>query len=191
MPIYSSPRPGASRPVGSSALPLYYNSPPPAPPPLAYGSASKNRIMSPMGSSGMHIYTNTPSSSSLSACLSSSQSQSSSALAVVEGAGGALKVATDRPHLVSMGGGRLSTAITLHPINEGRTVLGSGGMGAVPDIVVMGTGVEPEHCILVNTGGVVTLTPIATMVAIDGLKITTPTRLTQANGEMMDKNGIK
>ncbi|XP_076060048.1 uncharacterized protein LOC143036506 isoform X4 [Oratosquilla oratoria] len=100
-------------------------------------------------------------------------------LAVTEGAGGAVKVATDRPHLVSMGGGRLSTAVTLHPINGGRTILGVGGMGVVPDIVVMGTGVEPEHCYLDNVKGTVTLTPIASKVAIDGVAITKPTRLTQ------------
>ncbi|XP_068238737.1 pleckstrin homology-like domain family B member 1 isoform X2 [Palaemon carinicauda] len=172
MPIYSSPRPGISRPVGGSALPLYYNSPPPPPALLP----PKGRKLSPSGSTHMHIYTNT---SSANLSLSGLRPQNASALAVVEGAGGAVKVATDRPHLVSMGGGRLSTAITLHPINEGRTVLGSGGMGTVPDIVVIGTGVEAEHCILVNTGGIVTLTPIASMVAIDGLKITAPTRLTQ------------
>ncbi|XP_064098310.1 pleckstrin homology-like domain family B member 1 isoform X3 [Macrobrachium nipponense] len=174
MSIYSSPRPGVSRPVGGAALPLYYNSPPPPPAVLP----PRDRKHSPSGASThMHIYTNT---SSANLSLTGLRPQNSaSALAVVEGAGGAVKVATDRPHLVSMGGGRLSTAITLHPINEGRTVLGSGGMGTVPDIVVIGTGVEAEHCILVNTGGVVTLTPIASMVAIDGLKITAPTRLTQ------------
>lgn len=36
------------------------------------------------------------------------------------GRGGALKLQTDTPHLVSMGGGRLSTAVTLHPIPQGE-----------------------------------------------------------------------
>ncbi|KAG8236704.1 hypothetical protein J437_LFUL017159 [Ladona fulva] len=35
------------------------------------------------------------------------------------GPGGALKVHSDKPHLVSIGGGRLSTAVTLMPIPEG------------------------------------------------------------------------
>lgn len=37
----------------------------------------------------------------------------------VKEAGRALKVHTESPHLVSMGGGRLSTAVTLHPLPEG------------------------------------------------------------------------
>jgi hypothetical protein len=39
-------------------------------------------------------------------------------LEVVE-SGRALKVQTDTPHLVSLGGGRLSTAVTLHPLPQG------------------------------------------------------------------------
>lgn len=37
----------------------------------------------------------------------------------VREAGRALKVQTDNPHLVSLGSGRLSTAVTLHPLPEG------------------------------------------------------------------------
>ena len=114
---------------------------------------------------------------------SSSNSSNTSGLAVTEGVGGTVKVATDRPHLVSMGSGRLSTAVTLHPINEGKTIMGAGGMGVIPDIVVLGTGVDPEHCILNNDSGVVTLTPIAPMTVIDGLRITAPTRLTQGKAQ--------
>lgn len=33
--------------------------------------------------------------------------------------GRALRVQTETPHLVSMGSGRLSTAVTLHPLPEG------------------------------------------------------------------------
>lgn len=35
--------------------------------------------------------------------------------------GKGLKVQTDKPHLVSLGSGRLSTAITLLPLEEGRS----------------------------------------------------------------------
>ena len=45
-------------------------------------------------------------------------------LEVVE-AGRALKVQTDTPHLVSLGGGRLSTAVTLHPLPRGNGTLSS------------------------------------------------------------------
>lgn len=96
-------------------------------------------------------------------------------LEVVE-AGRALKVQTDTPHLVSLGGGRLSTAVTLHPLPQGRVTIGT---NRDLDIVMQGTGVEPVHCHIENSNGVVTLYPIAEMTTVDGLKVTTPTRLTQ------------
>lgn len=34
--------------------------------------------------------------------------------------GGGLRVATDDPHLVSLGGGRLSTAVTIHHLPIGK-----------------------------------------------------------------------
>lgn len=34
--------------------------------------------------------------------------------------GNAVKVHSDVPHLVSLGSGRLSTAVTLHPLPEGE-----------------------------------------------------------------------
>lgn len=161
LPIYSTPRPGLNRPVGSGAHPLSCSnatSPPTAP---------------------KHFYSNAPPTAPLTTPSPTRPSNGPQTLAVMEDEGGAVKVATDRPHLVSLGGGRLSTAVTLHPINEGRTVLGAGGIGLVPDIVVLGTGVEAEHCLLDNAGGVVILTPTSGGVAIDGLKVTAPTRLTQ------------
>lgn len=39
---------------------------------------------------------------------------------LTESCGRALKLQTDTPHLVSMGGGRLSTSVTLHPIPQGQ-----------------------------------------------------------------------
>lgn len=38
----------------------------------------------------------------------------------VKESGGTLRVQTPGPHLVSMGSGRLSTAVTLHPLSEGE-----------------------------------------------------------------------
>lgn len=36
---------------------------------------------------------------------------------------GGLRVATDDPHLVSLGGGRLSTAVTIHHLPIGKYIL--------------------------------------------------------------------
>ena len=161
---------------GSVSLPPYL---PPAYPPTHHPLSLSFHSSSSSDSFPLKPTTPTQSSPCSPNFSNRSLSATPSSLAVTESIGGALKVATDRPHLVSMGSGRLSTAVTLHPINEGRTILGVGGVGVVPDIVVLGTGVQPEHCILENVSGVVTLTPIAPMTSIDGLRVTGSTRLTQ------------
>ncbi|XP_036179997.1 pleckstrin homology-like domain family B member 1 isoform X6 [Myotis myotis] len=89
--------------------------------------------------------------------------------------GKGLKVQTDKPHLVSLGSGRLSTAITLVPLEEGRTVIGS----AAKDIALQGPGLAPEHCYIENLRGTLTLYPCGNACAIDGLPVRQPTRLTQ------------
>ncbi|XP_074792935.1 pleckstrin homology-like domain family B member 1 isoform X2 [Natator depressus] len=89
--------------------------------------------------------------------------------------GKGLKVQTDQPHLVSLGSGRLSTAITLLPLEEGRTMIGS----AAKDIVLQGTGLASEHCYIENVCGTLTLHPCGNVCAIDGLQVKQPTRLTQ------------
>ncbi|KAM7086505.1 pleckstrin homology-like domain family B member 1 isoform 9-T10 [Molossus nigricans] len=89
--------------------------------------------------------------------------------------GKGLKVQTDKPHLVSLGSGRLSTAITLLPLEEGRTVIGS----AAKDIALQGPGLAPEHCYIENLRGTLTLYPCGNACAVDGLPVRRPTRLTQ------------
>ncbi|XP_072810185.1 pleckstrin homology-like domain family B member 1 isoform X1 [Vicugna pacos] len=89
--------------------------------------------------------------------------------------GKGLKVQTDKPHLVSLGSGRLSTAITLLPLEEGRTVIGS----AARDISLQGPGLAPEHCYIENRRGTLTLYPCGNACTIDGLPVRQPTRLTQ------------
>ncbi|XP_058050089.1 pleckstrin homology-like domain family B member 1 isoform X10 [Ahaetulla prasina] len=91
--------------------------------------------------------------------------------------GRGLKVQTQKPHLVSLGSGRLSTAITLLPLEEGKTVLGS----AAGDIVLQGAGVAPQHCFIENVCGTLTLHPCGHPCAIDGQPITRPTRLSQGH----------
>ncbi|XP_076676900.1 uncharacterized protein LOC143373478 isoform X2 [Andrena cerasifolii] len=94
----------------------------------------------------------------------------------VREAGRALRVQTEAPHLVSMGSGRLSTAVTLHPLPEGKLTLGS---SRDADIPVVGTGVESIHCAIENNNGVVTLHPIKGSTAVDGVPINSPVKLTQ------------
>ncbi|XP_075696156.1 pleckstrin homology-like domain family B member 1 isoform X11 [Rhinoderma darwinii] len=89
--------------------------------------------------------------------------------------GKSLKVQTEKPHLVSLGSGRLSTAITLLPLEEGRTTLGH----ASKDIFLRGPGIAAEHCFIENIHGTLVLYPCGNPCSIDGLPITQPTRLTQ------------
>uniref|UniRef100_A0A8C7K9Z2 Pleckstrin homology-like domain family B member 1 n=1 Tax=Oncorhynchus kisutch TaxID=8019 RepID=A0A8C7K9Z2_ONCKI len=98
----------------------------------------------------------------------------STPLDLFEGGKG-LKVQAERPHLVSLGSGRLSTAITLLPLPEGRTTLGHGAM----DISIQGPGVVAQHCYIENRAGIITLHPCGNQCATDGLPVTKPVRLSQ------------
>ncbi|XP_030293243.1 pleckstrin homology-like domain family B member 1 isoform X7 [Sparus aurata] len=89
--------------------------------------------------------------------------------------GKSLKVQAERPHLVSLGSGRLSTAITLLPLSEGRTTLGSGET----DIPLQGHGIAAQHCYIENKAGSITLYPCGNQCSVDGLPITKSHRLTQ------------
>ncbi|XP_024086002.1 uncharacterized protein LOC106666797 isoform X2 [Cimex lectularius] len=89
-----------------------------------------------------------------------------------------VRVVATKPHLVSLGGGRLSTAITIHPLERGKTVLGSGRNA---DIQVSGQGVEDVHCSIENDGGVLTLISHWGVTTVDGDQVTKPRRLTQGS----------
>ncbi|XP_058239424.1 pleckstrin homology-like domain family B member 1 isoform X5 [Hemibagrus wyckioides] len=89
--------------------------------------------------------------------------------------GKTLKVQAERPHLVSLGSGRLSTAITLLPIPEGKTTLGHGNT----DINIQGPGVASLHCYIENQAGTITLFPCGNPCSMDGLAVTKPVRLSQ------------
>ncbi|XP_016327820.1 pleckstrin homology-like domain family B member 1 isoform X5 [Sinocyclocheilus anshuiensis] len=89
--------------------------------------------------------------------------------------GKTLKVQAERPHLVSLGSGRLSTAITLLPLPEGKTTLGHGNT----DINIHGPGVTALHCYIENVGGAINLYPCGNLCSMDGLAVTKPVRLTQ------------
>ncbi|XP_061103697.1 pleckstrin homology-like domain family B member 1 isoform X14 [Conger conger] len=98
----------------------------------------------------------------------------STALDLIE-TGKGLKVQAERPHLVSLGSGRLSTAITLLPLPEGRTTLGHGNT----DISMQGPGVKAQHCYIQNRGTAISLHPCGNLCSIDGIPVTKPVRLSQ------------
>ncbi|XP_059723377.1 pleckstrin homology-like domain family B member 1 isoform X3 [Haemorhous mexicanus] len=89
--------------------------------------------------------------------------------------GKGLKVQTEKPHLVSLGSGRLSTAVTLLPLEEGRTTIGTAGT----DIVLQGPGLAPQHCYIENVRGTLTLHPCGNACAIDSVPLQRPMHLTQ------------
>ncbi|XP_072023409.1 pleckstrin homology-like domain family B member 1, partial [Amphiura filiformis] len=92
--------------------------------------------------------------------------------------GKALKVQSERPHLVSLGGSRNSTAITLLPLPEGKTRVGTTDAVIQQDIVISGIDTEPEHCFIENCNNVVTLVPLGTC-SVDGEEVTKATKLSQ------------
>ncbi|XP_058884005.1 pleckstrin homology-like domain family B member 2 isoform X3 [Acipenser ruthenus] len=93
--------------------------------------------------------------------------------------GKGLKVQTPKPHLVSLGSGRLSTAITLLPLEEGKTTIGREDAPTPQDITIEGPGIKAQHCFIENRGGVITLDPCGNLCMLDGVPVTQPTQLTQ------------
>ncbi|KAI7792583.1 putative pleckstrin homology-like domain family B member 2 [Triplophysa rosa] len=104
--------------------------------------------------------------------------------------GKALKVQTTAPHLVSLGSGRLSVAITLLPLKEGVTCIGRDDAPVPQDITIEGPGIEAEHCKIENKGGIVTLDPCGHLCSLDGVPVTRPTRLTQGYTLCLGKSYI-
>ncbi|XP_034562342.1 pleckstrin homology-like domain family B member 1 isoform X2 [Notolabrus celidotus] len=102
--------------------------------------------------------------------------------------GKGLKVQTATPHLVSLGSGRLSVAITLLPLKEGVTRIGREDAPIPQDITVQGLGIEAEHCLIFNEGGVVTLDPCGHLCSLDGAQVTVPTPLTQGYSLCLGKS---
>ncbi|XP_059390834.1 pleckstrin homology-like domain family B member 2 isoform X2 [Carassius carassius] len=104
--------------------------------------------------------------------------------------GKGLKVQTATPHLVSLGSGRLSVAITLLPLKEGVTHIGRDDAPVPQDITIEGPGIEAEHCRIENRGGVVTLDPCGHLCSLDGVPVTRPTQLTQGYTLCLGKSYI-
>ncbi|KAG1654161.1 Kinesin-like protein KIF16B [Nymphon striatum] len=64
------------------------------------------------------------------------------------------------PHLVSIEDDLLSTGITLYHINDGKTLIGTENASCQQDIVISGTDVEDEHCVIELKDGIATLIPL-------------------------------
>ncbi|KAG7527050.1 pleckstrin-likey-like domain family B member 2 isoform X3 [Solea senegalensis] len=102
--------------------------------------------------------------------------------------GKGLKVQTATPHLVSLGSGRLSVAITLLPLKEGVTRIGRDDAPIPQDITIQGPGIAAEHCLIFNEGGVVTLDPCGNLCSLDGVQVSVPTPLTQGYSLCLGKS---
>ncbi|XP_071183985.1 pleckstrin homology-like domain family B member 1 [Salvelinus alpinus] len=104
--------------------------------------------------------------------------------------GKGLKVQTATPHLVSLGSGRLSEAITLLPLKEvpGVTRIGREDAVIPQDIPIQGAGIEAEHCVITNRSGVITLDPYGNLCSQDGVPVTSPVPLTQGYSLCLGKS---
>ncbi|KAL7840664.1 hypothetical protein AOLI_G00259870 [Acnodon oligacanthus] len=102
--------------------------------------------------------------------------------------GKGLKVQTATPHLVSLGSGRLSVAITVLPLKEGITRIGRDDAPVPQDVTIEGPGIEAEHCLIENRGGVITLDPCGHLCSLDGVPVTRPTQLTQGYSLCLGKS---
>ncbi|KAJ8967451.1 hypothetical protein NQ317_018308 [Molorchus minor] len=68
------------------------------------------------------------------------------------------------------------TGLYSYVLVSGRVTLGS---GPGVDIPVQGTGVLPVHCHIENSEGVVTIYPLSDNLSVDGVRVTSPLRLSQ------------
>lgn len=70
----------------------------------------------------------------------------------------------------------LPDGILCHP---GVTRIGRDDAPVPQDITIEGPGIEAEHCVIENRGGVVTLDPCSHLCSLDGVPVNRPTQLTQ------------
>ncbi|XP_065553200.1 pleckstrin homology-like domain family B member 1 isoform X5 [Lathamus discolor] len=146
-------------------------------PPRGVSLSPRTRWQQPVSESTRHLRAGTMEAPSRTPASPARRVQTviqSSPLDLID-TGKGLKVQTEKPHLVSLGSGRLSTAITLLPLEEGRTTIGT----ATTDIILQGPGLAPQHCYIENVVGTLTLHPCGNACAIDGVPVRRPTRLTQ------------
>ncbi|KAG8009383.1 Pleckstrin-like proteiny-like domain family B member 1, partial [Nibea albiflora] len=70
----------------------------------------------------------------------------------------------------------------------GVTRIGREDAPVPQDITIEGPGIEAEHCLIINEGGVVTLDPCDHLCSLDGVQVTVPTPLTQGYSLCLGKS---
>ncbi|OPJ82993.1 stAR-related lipid transfer protein 9 isoform C [Patagioenas fasciata monilis] len=91
-----------------------------------------------------------------------------------------VKIASSFPHLMAMDDDILSTGVVLYHLREGTTKIGRSDSDQDQDIVLQGWGIERDHCMIDNNGGIVTLRPVpGARCAVNGCEVTGSCRLSQ------------
>ncbi|XP_065492617.1 stAR-related lipid transfer protein 9 isoform X2 [Caloenas nicobarica] len=84
------------------------------------------------------------------------------------------------PHLMAMDDDILSTGVVLYHLREGTTKIGRSDSDQDQDIVLQGQGIEKDHCMIDNNGGIVTLRPVqGARCTVNGCEVTGSCRLSQ------------
>lgn len=95
-------------------------------------------------------------------------------------AGPGVVLDSDRPHLVAIDDDPLSTGVTLYHLKEGETTIGTEDSEVTQDIILRGSGMEPQHCTINFENGVAMLSPMSgAQVWLNNVLIEYPARLSQ------------
>lgn len=98
---------------------------------------------------------------------------------------------SERPHLIGLGDGLLSTGVVLYHLKDGRTLIGTDAAGVKQDIVLNGAGILGEHCAIELTDGCATLIPKPNSECyVDTAPVDKPTRLTQGCLVLLGSNNV-
>lgn len=97
---------------------------------------------------------------------------------------------SEMPHLVGIDDDLLSTGVTLYHLKEGKTLVGTEDAKIIQDIVLTGTDVESEHCVVELNAGVATLNPLSPHCWINMNQVDKPTRLSQGCIILLGRNNM-
>mmetsp|Transcript_9007 Transcript_9007/g.23194 ORF Transcript_9007/g.23194 Transcript_9007/m.23194 type:complete len:1067 (+) Transcript_9007:151-3351(+) len=114
----------------------------------------------------------------------------------VKETGSALRVDSERPHLVSLNlDDPLATGVTLYYLNEGSTLCGTTGttdkMGTGPDVPLVGGDTAAEHCVLENEDDkIVKLLPREGKCNVNGVTVKAEMELMQGMTIVLGRDNI-